>query len=320
MGQRASRTSSGSRQEGTATISRAPSFLLMEFAQFWLGGDLLKLPVARLPSSWDELLDWSEDAEIISTAISSSSSHLGASKHHGVIRIVPLFISTEQQRVDSLASIQPIEQAKLFAEAVSPGDFSYFASSLSPLFTQQVISQLQVVIKFEMEGGTIDSRVPDRLLTVRDFAEYYTLVRRLSDLLALNMECSEGNGLDTTPGPTQLAECVICCTETSNSILPCNHRICESCERRWVRKRLKCPFCRTKFKSVKQIRNCAWHLSEFSQAELREDLEDLFAKLDQFWKSCGYTTATEDTLALFEPVGRRINMTQDEDDFVVSKS
>ena len=186
------------------------------------------------------------------------------------------------------------------------------------------ISQSQVVIKFEMEGRGKELAEPDRLLTVRYFAEYYKLVRRLSDLLTLACAEQDGDGLTASAfgpaGPFHLAECVICYTEKSSSILPCNHRICESCESRWVRKRLQCPFCRTSFKSVKQIQNCAWNLSEFSSAEVHKDIDELWSKLEEFWTSCGYLTTLEDRMALFEPVKRQIKMTKDDVGWVVSNT
>lgn len=187
-----------------------------------------------------------------------------------------------------------------------------------------------MVVKFEMKALDAEAR----LLSVKQLAEYYKLVRRLSDLLALE-GCTEVEGDDGDDDEAQglgraapnlgpnakLTECVICCTETSNSILPCDHRICETCERRWVRKRLMCPFCRTKFRSVREIRNCAWHLSEFSETALRIDLDNLHGQLALFWKTCGYTIATESRMASYEKAGRRINVVRDEeDDLVVSNA
>ena len=174
-----------------------------------------------------------------------------------------------------------------------------------------------MVVKFEMKAPDAEAR----LLSVKQLAEYYKLVRRLSDLLALE-GCTdvEGDDDDEAQGlgsNATLTECIICCTETSNSILPCDHRICETCERRWVRKRLMCPFCRTKFRSVREIRNCAWHLSEFSETALRTDLDHLHGQLALFWKTCGYTIATESIMASYEKAGRRINVVRDEDDDLV---
>lgn len=99
----------------------------MDFTQRWLGGGLPTQPVARLPSSWDELLDWTEDAEKLSVSISSHvhQHHQGdvaSSEDHSVVRIVPLVQQTDKQRLESLPTIPPIEQAIFFAESVRDYD------------------------------------------------------------------------------------------------------------------------------------------------------------------------------------------------------
>lgn len=162
-----------------------------------------------------------------------------------------------------------------------------------------------------------------RILSVRDFSKYYTLLRRLSDLMALEQRGGElvffQNDDDSLVlKASQLTDCVICCNEVSNSILPCNHRICESCERKWVRKRLECPFCRTKFKNVKQIRNCAWHLTEFSESELQNDISSLYCQLESFWRGCRFGTATKDLMGAYEQVDRCIVISEEHDDLVVT--
>jgi len=291
MGQRQSRTSSESHgQDKTSRGKPTPSFLLMDFAALLLGNDLDKFEVSRLPTSFDELCDWAEDAETISRSA-------GATDPYALTRIEPLVSLREnEQCADLLPSLPPIEQARFFAESV--------------------------VVKFDLNDGG-GTRTLSRLLSVRDFAKYYTLVRRLSDLLALErLQCGAFDAPSPTQ-PTKLTECVICCDETSNSILPCNHRICESCERRWVRKQLVCPFCKTRFRSSNEVRNCAWHLPEFSEKELHSDLVELYSQIEQFWDSSAYNVVEkeEDINASYEPVGRLIKLSQNEDeDFVVSKA
>jgi hypothetical protein len=160
-----------------------------------------------------------------------------------------------------------------------------------------------------------------RILSVRDFSKYYTLVRRLSDLMALEQRDGAvfGNDDDRLAlKATQLTDCVIGCNEVSNSILPCNHRICESCERKWVRKRLVCPFSRTKFSNVNQIRNCAWHLTEFSETELKSDISSLQYQLEEFWRGCKFSMAATGLLGAFEQVDRCITIRQEYDDLVVT--
>ena len=174
-----------------------------------------------------------------------------------------------------------------------------------------------MIIKFELQDLR-NAPAPTQLLSVRDFAKYYTLVRRLSDLLALErLQCSKSDAATTQ----RLTECIICCDEASNSILPCSHRICETCERRWVRKQLVCPFCSTRFQSAKEIRNCAWHLPEFSAEELHRDIVDVYVQIEKFWENCRkYDGVDNNTILSYVYVGRRIKVTTDDDDLLVSKA
>jgi len=93
--------------------SRQPNpFLLMDFATLWIG-KMDRFEVSRLPSSWDELMDWCEDAEHISSSFEARDSH------KQVERIEALVYSPEKHRVHYIPSLTPIEQAKFFAESVS---------------------------------------------------------------------------------------------------------------------------------------------------------------------------------------------------------
>lgn len=173
-------------------------------------------------------------------------------------------------------------------------------------------------MQFEiMRTNSLESTA--RILSVRDFSKYYTLVRRLSDLMVLEQRGRIAiGGDDDGLKATHLTDCVICYNEVSNSILPCNHRICESCERKWVRKRLICPFCRTKFSNVKQIKNCAWHLPQFSETELKSDISSLQCQLESFWLGCSFDMATTDLMGAYEQVARGIEVRQDHEDLVVT--
>ena len=85
----------------------------MDFATHLLGGTLEKDEVWRLPTSWDELLDWTEDAEKMSRTS-------GVTEPLKLIRIQPRIHSRKNENsVDSIPSLPPIEQAAFFAESVS---------------------------------------------------------------------------------------------------------------------------------------------------------------------------------------------------------
>jgi hypothetical protein len=84
-----------------------------------------------------------------------------------------------------------------------------------------------------------------------------------------------------------------------------------------------CPFCKTRFQSAREIRNGAWHLPEFSEEELHRDLVDIYVQIEKFWENCvnnpvvGYSS---DAILSYVPVGRRIKVTTDDDDLIVSKA
>jgi Zinc finger, C3HC4 type (RING finger) len=133
-----------------------------------------------------------------------------------------------------------------------------------------------------------------RLVSVRDFSRYYTIVRRLSDLYA-SQKCQDStdtegeSNLDSSVRRVPWNDCVICCDQPSNSVLPCcSNCICDQCEIQWVRKRLACPFCRTKFTSIRQVRNSGWHISDLSENELQGDIDRLLKQLEEFWLTCSY--------------------------------
>lgn len=103
--------------KGSTSNERLPVFWMMEFATLLLGGELPHLPVARLPSSWDELLDWCEDAEKM--AVDMANSFNAPVDETLATSIVPLVHPQHKSQVDGLPSMQPIDQAVFFAISVS---------------------------------------------------------------------------------------------------------------------------------------------------------------------------------------------------------
>ena len=84
------------------------------------------------------------------------------------------------------------------------------------------------------------------------------------------------------------AECAICMDEPEDLVLECcSHALCRRCEKRWVRKRLRCPFCRQSFSSVKQAVTTQWDLSVTAVPvdQIRNDIHSLEQKIYQFWIS-----------------------------------
>jgi hypothetical protein len=120
---------------------------------------------------------------------------------------------------------------------------------------------------------------------------------------------------------SNLPECVICCSETCHLILPCGHRLCESCEERWVRSKLACPFCRKKYSSFRQIQENTWLLSEFSNEDLDHDINNLRHQLQTFWKENKCFVGDERfCIGLYEKVARSTEICDDEDFVKITKN
>lgn len=220
-----------------------------------------ELPIANpLPSTLDELLDWTEDAFFKELAIC-----------HTVKRI-DCRIKTDSKGSD-LPSMSYLERAAFFRDKIR--------------------------IEFVVNDATT------RIVSGLDFMHYYTLLRRLADLVAL----------ETDKTATTNPVCFICYSETSNSVLPCHHRICESCEQKWVRQRLQCPFCRTKFTSRRQLVKNAWTVPEYSETDLQLDRVTLQAEMDLFWSKADDEPFNHSTL--FEPIKRSIQLTRDGSDNII---
>lgn len=84
-------------------------------------------------------------------------------------------------------------------------------------------------------------------------------------------------------------ECSICMDKPEHSVLNCcSQGLCQDCEKRWVRKRLRCPFCRTSFRSVRDAVQTQWQLNVSAVPILKhvqDDIECLEHKIGQFWNS-----------------------------------
>jgi Zinc finger, C3HC4 type (RING finger) len=86
---------------------------------------------------------------------------------------------------------------------------------------------------------------------------------------------------------SRLDDCVICLDKTEDSVLTCcSHALCSDCERRWVRKRLCCPFCRKAFSSVQEAVQAQWQLNidVVPLEQVLKDVQYLEKKLQSFWR------------------------------------
>jgi hypothetical protein len=177
------------------------------------------------------------------------------------------------------------------------------------------------------------------LLSPAQFSIYYGLVCRLADLLALSSlhnpklpysvvgggaqanDKSSYAALETPRDGTEISTCLICENNSENAILPCGHALCEACEKRWVRERLVCPFCRHQYSSAKQVAAGGYHVAEWSESDLDNDIAALDAQVKEFWKTvkCNQPMSTnkDALLAKYVPAPRTIRFLPEQDGFIV---
>jgi hypothetical protein len=211
-----------------------------------------------LPLCLDELIDWTEEATALHALFNCRRSHENESCQ----------ISTDF--IDAVVFIPLFRDAKK----------SYLASlpSLSRRDRESYLSE-NVVIKVTY----LAPRKTILYLALREFCKIFSLLRRLGELIGTE-ETLSGIGLaKLTQGPHD--DCVICFSSISNTILGCGHALCESCEKRWVLKQLKCPFCLARYDNSKQAKSKGWHLLEWSflSQHVEEDVLLLESALSKVW-------------------------------------
>jgi hypothetical protein len=172
------------------------------------------------------------------------------------------------------------------------------------------------------------------LLSPLQFSIYYGLVCRLADLLVLSslhhpkqvsssvvVAGGSDAALETHRNGTEISTCLICQDNSENAILPCGHSLCESCEMRWVRARLVCPFCRHQYSSAKEVSSNGYHVAAWSESDLDNDIATLDARVKEFWKTVKckqpMSTSKDALLATYVPVPRTIRFLPEQDGFIV---
>jgi hypothetical protein len=118
-------------------------------------------------------------------------------------------------------------------------------------------------------------------LSLFQFCKVYHLVQRLADLHELRKSMTKNKAMSKVP-----ETCGVCCHEEANVVLPCDHRVCDSCKEKWVQKHLACPFCRTQFSgktTSNDVHKIGQQLPDLSPAELETDISKLVHQLRMFW-------------------------------------
>jgi hypothetical protein len=174
------------------------------------------------------------------------------------------------------------------------------------------------------------------LLSPLQFSIHYGLVCRLADLLALSsahhpkLSCSvlvagaqasdisnNDAALESPQDGTAISKCLICQNNSENAILPCG-ALCEACEA-LVRARLTLPA--SQYSSAKEVASDGYHVAEWSESDLDNDIAALNTRLKEFWKTVKrnqpMSTNKDALLAAYIPTPRTIRFLPEQDGFIV---
>ena len=112
-----------------------------------------------------------------------------------------------------------------------------------------------------------------------NLSRYFLLLRRVHELLFV---------LSTPVTRMQFAiavdVCQICFESPADSILDCEHSLCEQCEKRWCERTLVCPYCRKRFRNTRDLKRDGWHVAECSKEDLLCELRRLKQRVAEFWR------------------------------------
>lgn len=92
-----------------------------------------------------------------------------------------------------------------------------------------------------------------------NFCLYVKLLRRLSQLVELDGPLSIHSSSDSEIDEIK-DECAICMTRSQETVLPCLHGVCSSCEKKWVETHMDCPFCRKQYKNARRRKRDQWQV------------------------------------------------------------
>lgn len=100
-----------------------------------------------------------------------------------------------------------------------------------------------------------------------NFCIYLKLLRRLSHFVelddSLSVHSSEDDistNSDSDDEDVVRDECAICMSRPQDTVLPCLHGVCSSCEAKWVETHMDCPFCRKQYKNPRRRKRDQWQV------------------------------------------------------------
>jgi len=220
-----------------------------------------KIPgVTHLPRSLDDLVDWTQE-------VTKAAGRLYASR--SCPAVFPEWIQEIGEPLQFSAfvnkSVVSTEKKESFQKmdevTVNQTDVVNFPD-------ENAVERAQFYIKnvfISIEPSTRKKNHPKCIVSVSDFSSYMVLLRRISELKMIQDQAHLCiHPLDKNqPGFSSEAvdkECRICWCSSLEVVLPCMHGFCSHCARRWVYKRLNCPYCRSKFKSLRRLQKDQWEV------------------------------------------------------------
>ena len=150
---------------------------------------------------------------------------------------------------------------------------------------------------------------PPEVLTLGRFIQlFWPYLTLFSDLLVLMK----------SEHPTRKNdECLICLNQDRNTVvLSCSHGLCSKCAKRWVSRRLKCPFCRHDF-SKKDVTTSQWELLEWQAEDVEKDVARLQGTLTDFWNNLNLSSISAELLSGYVSKGRTICKIEEKGDMIL---
>lgn len=130
------------------------------------------------------------------------------------------------------------------------------------LLSKQVLICVQAVDSNTLSSNA-SARTTKRCSTLSglSFCMYLKLLRRLAHLVEIDDSCSVQTTPETTLEKESHNECGICMARPQDTVLPCLHGVCSSCEKQWVETHKDCPFCRQQYKNAHRRKRDQWQVS-----------------------------------------------------------
>lgn len=99
-------------------------------------------------------------------------------------------------------------------------------------------------------------------------------------------------------------------------VLSCSHCLCTECYKKWVSRRLNCPFCREDFHR-RTVNKNQWEVLEWQVKDAIGDIYDLEAKLGKAWESIEFSSTNDELIVAYAQMMRTIGLQEDDDGTII---